>query len=357
MLIDTHAHVIPSDFPPVGDRAAGDRWPRMEPGEDGARMLHTGAPGGRGLRSQSVCWDPAVRLEAMRAKGVDAEVISPMPGLLGYGLSANDGLDLCRFLNEFVVSLCRSDPRRFFGLGLVPMQDPDLAAREMAEVKNAGLLGVEIASNVNGVSLGDERYDEFFTEIDAQGLAVFVHGLAPTFSDRFPASAAAGFGVAAEIAVGAVSLLASGIFQKHPSIRIALSHGAGGFPLMLTRAQFFWGRTWNEEHGPEQTGVSPSEEARKFYYDSLVFDRRALRYLVDTLGAQRLLIGTDHPFMNRESPVGKTLRSLEMPMEDLEDITWNNAFRWLGIEPPLLDYSPSTGNAGRATVGRSGSES
>jgi aminocarboxymuconate-semialdehyde decarboxylase len=342
MLIDTHAHVIPGEFPPVEGRAAGERWPRMEAGSDSARVLLT-APGGRGLTAQPVCWDPTERLAAMDARGVDAEVVSPMPGLLGYALTPEDGLDLCHFLNDFVVGLCASAPRRLFGLGLVPMQHAELAARELANVKKAGLLGVEIASNINGVSLGDARFDELFKEIEAQDLAVFVHGLAPSFADRLPPSAIGGFGIAAEIAVGAVSLLVSGIFQKCPNIRIALSHGAGGFPLMLTRAQFFWGRTWNEEPGPGQDGPSPSELARRFFYDSLVFDRRALRYLVDMLGPEQLLIGTDHPFMHRESPVGKTLRELDLPAADVEAITWLNAFRWLGVDASVAAYSPSAG--------------
>jgi aminocarboxymuconate-semialdehyde decarboxylase len=263
-------------------------------------------------------------------------VISPMPGLLGYALTPDDGRALCDYLNHFVAQLCAAAPGRLFGLGLVPMQDPDLAARGLADVKQMGLQGVEVASNVNGVSLGDARYDDFFKEAEAQQLALFVHGLAPTFGDRMPAGAQGGFGIAAEIAIGAVSLLASGIFQKCPSIRISLSHGAGGFPLMLTRAQFFWGRTWNEAPPSGQTdGPSPSEEARRFYYDSLVFDRRALRYLVDMLGADRLLIGTDHPFMVRESPVGRTLRELELTQQELEAITWDNAFKWLGVPAPV----------------------
>jgi aminocarboxymuconate-semialdehyde decarboxylase len=334
-----HAHVIPGDFPPVGDRAAGARWPAMEPAGDGARRLKPS-----GLLSQAVCWDVAERRQAMQANGVDAEVISAMPGLLGYAFSPQDGLDLCRHLNDTIATMTSQDPRRFFGLGIVPMQDTALAASELANVKSAGLYGVEVASNVNGVSLGDDRFVDFFKEAESQNLAIFVHGLAPTFGDRFPQSAGGGFGVAAEIGIGAVSLLASGIFEKCPTLRIALSHGAGGFPLMLTRAQFFWGRTWNEEQPADGKAfeTSPAAHARRFFYDSLVFDKRALRYLVDMLGTRQLLIGTDHPFMQREKPVGKTLRSLGLDPADVEDVTWNNAFRWLGIAAPALEQAWQT---------------
>jgi aminocarboxymuconate-semialdehyde decarboxylase len=306
----------------------------MEPAADGsaARVLFTGTLSGRGLTAQPVCWDPSARAEAMASRGVDAEVVSPMPGLLGYALPLDDSVALCSFVNEFVIWLCHSLPGRLYGLGLVPMQEPELAARSLAAVKAAGLCGVEIATNVNGVSLGDDRFVDFFREAEAQNLAMFVHGLAPTFADRYPSTAGAGFGVAAEVGIGAVSLAASGIFEKCPRLRIAISHGGGGYPLMLTREQFFWSRRWNEEPPDSPSGASPTETARKFYYDSLVFDRRALRYLVDMLGADRLLIGTDHPFMQREDPVGKTLRTLQLPAEQQDAITWHNCFRWLGVD-------------------------
>jgi aminocarboxymuconate-semialdehyde decarboxylase len=113
---------------------------------------------------------------------------------------------------------------------------------------------------------------------------------------------------------------------------------------MLTRAQWFWGRTWNEEppgeRGPEAAPwaapAGPAELARRFWYDSLVFDRRAIRYLVDLLGADRLLVGSDFPAMPREEPCGRTLRSMGLPSGELEDITWHNAFRFLGIDTPKL---------------------
>jgi aminocarboxymuconate-semialdehyde decarboxylase len=334
MLVDMHAHYLPGDFPPVGERSAGARWPRMLPADGGARVFTTNAEG-TGYTARPVWWDPAERRAAMQASGVDAEVVSPFPGVLGYGYAPEDALDLSRHVNQCVAQLCASDPRHFFGLGMVPLQDPSLAADELATVKRMGLLGVEVASNINGVWLGDERFTPLFKRAEELDLAVFVHGLAPPFGDRIPPSARAGFGVAAEIALGAVSLAASGIFERCPTLRIALSHGAGGYPLMLTRQQFFWGHTWNEEPPSGQTsGPSPSDTARKFYYDSLVFDRRALRYLVDMLGAQRLLIGTDHPAMNREQPVANTLRTLGLSPAEVDDITWYNCFRWLATEAP-----------------------
>jgi len=197
---------------------------------------------------------------------------------------------------------------------------------------------VEIASNVLGQSIGDERFLPFFTEAARLGLAIFVHAM-PAVTDRLPARAMGTYVVGLEGALAAASLITGGTAAACPELRIAFSHAAGGFPLMLPRAQYFWGGTWNEEPPiPERAvmpddGPSPLEYARRFYYDSLVFDRRALRFIVDYLGPSRLLIGSDFPAMPREDPAGRTLRTLDLPPADLEDITWNNAFRWLGIKP------------------------
>ncbi len=332
MLVDLHAHVLPVSFPaaPAGCDPAG--WPSMSPSDDGTRLLVSGA-----LRftARAVFFSAEQRLEAMNASGVDAEVVSPMPPLLNYALPTAAGRDLCRWINEFIVSLCAVEPRRFFGLGTVPMQDPGLAAGELAAVADLGLAGVEIASHVAGVSLGDDRYLEFFAEASRLGMPVFVHAM-PAASERLPRAAAATFGVGVEGALAAAALITSGVAEACPSLRLAFSHGAGGFPLMLPRAQWFWGRTWNEE--PVAAGVadglSPAELARRFYYDTLVFDHRAIRYLIDMIGPDRLFVGSDFPAMDREEPAGRTLLSMGLPDAVLADITWHNCFRFLGIAPP-----------------------
>jgi aminocarboxymuconate-semialdehyde decarboxylase len=244
---------------------------------------------------------------------------------------------LCRGVNEFIARLREADPGRLLGLGTVPLQDPDLAAAELSEVRALGLRGVEIGSNVAGRSLGEERFLGFFQEAARQGLAVFVHATSPTFGDRLPRSAVPSFGFATEIGLAAASLAMGGTVERCPELRLALSHGAGGFPLMLTRAQWFWGGTWDEAppaDGRERPARSPSGLARRFYYDTLVFDRRALRYLLDMIGADRLLIGTDFPAMPREQPAGRTLRSMCLPDDVLEAITRDNCFRFLGLPVP-----------------------
>ncbi|XRQ10503.1 amidohydrolase family protein [Actinomadura welshii] len=333
MLVDAHAHLLPRDYP----AGAPDCFPRMEPIDgDTARLLLFGKTR---FRARDVFFDAERRIEEMAASGVDAEVLTPMPPLLNYGLPAADGLSLARHVNEFTAALCAADPSKLIGFGMVPMQDPDAAAAELAAIREAGLHGVEIASNVLGASIGDERFLPFFAEAERLDLPIFVHAL-PAPTDRLPASAMGTYVVGLEGALAAASLITGGTAEKCPDLRISFSHAAGGFPLMAPRAQYFWGGAWNEEPPvPERAiapddGPSPLEYARRFYYDSMVFDRRALRFLIDLLGHDRLLVGSDFPAMPREEPAGRTLRSLGLPQTELDDITWHNAFRYLGIAPP-----------------------
>jgi aminocarboxymuconate-semialdehyde decarboxylase len=343
-VIDTHAHIFPGDFgpPPAGCDPAS--WPSAEPGEDGAKFLVNGP---MRFPAKAVWFDAERRLEASAASGLDAELLSPFPAILNYRAPAEVGRELCRVTNEYIAGLVAAFPSRFFGLGTVPMQDPDMAAAELTGVAKAGLAGVEIASNINGVSLHDPRFDGFFAECERLGSAIFVHGM-PAPSDRLPGPAVATFGVGAEGALAAAAIISGGVAEKYPGLKIAFSHAAGGFPLMLTRAQWFWGRTWNEEPPPppdQRPGAEPwaaehgpVELARRFYYDSLVFDRRAIRYLADMLGADRLLVGSDFPAMPREDPCGKTLMSMGLSDAELDGILWHNCFRFLGVEPPKLSW-------------------
>ena len=343
-VIDTHAHIFPADFGPAPAGCDPQLWPSTEPNPDadGGKFLLNGP---MRFPAAAVWFDAERRLEASAARGLDAELLSPFPALLNYRAPAAVGLDLARVTNEYIAGLVCAYPSRFYGLGTVPMQDPDLAAAELTAVAKAGLAGVEIASNVNGAGLHEGRFDGFWAEADRLGTAVFVHGM-PVPSDRVPGPATATFGVGAEGALGAVSIVAGGVAEKYPGLKVAFSHAAGGFPLMLGRANWFWGRTWNgepplpESERPEAkpwfAEHGPLDLARRFYYDSLVMDRRAIRFLADLLGTDKLLVGSDFPAMPREDPIGKTLRSMELSDGELSDILWHNCFRFLGVEPPKL---------------------
>ncbi|HEX5368508.1 MAG TPA: amidohydrolase family protein, partial [Dehalococcoidia bacterium] len=234
--IDMHSHIIPAEFPPAGfsDTAA---WPRVEAAESGHGRVVVSGP--VRYNAHELYYDRERRLENMAAHGIDAEVISPLPNLLNYTLPAEDGAAYCRALNEWILDVCHTEPRRFFGLGTLPMQDPDVAARELTALKQAGLAGVIVGSCVAGVSIADKRFLGVFQEIERLDLPVFVHTITPGPGEHLPQAAALTFGFAAEIALATAGLITGGTVEACPNLRIAISHGGGGFALMLARARYF----------------------------------------------------------------------------------------------------------------------
>jgi aminocarboxymuconate-semialdehyde decarboxylase len=346
MLVDMHAHVIPGRLDAVGE---GGRGPHIGPCDDDAHARLLENDRGMQFKARDAFYSAERRLQEMDASGVDAEVVSPMPPLLDYTLPGDAGLELSRRVNEFIAELTRADRHRLLGMGTVPLQAPDLATAELERIRDTGLVAVEITSNVLGRSLHEDEFAEFWAEAERLQMPIFVHGMPGDLGGRVPGGlvAIAGFAVGADCALAATSIVAGGVAERHPALRLAFSHGAGGFPCMLPRANFFWGKTWNEEPSDTGEGISPAQLAKRFYYDGLVMDRRTLRHLIDMMGHTQVLVGSDFPAMDREQPAGRTLRSLELPPDVQEDITWHNTFRFLGIDPPQL-----VGNAaGSATTG------
>jgi aminocarboxymuconate-semialdehyde decarboxylase len=342
VIIDLHTHIVPEHFPPAGNRASARRWPSMDHFEAGRAKVMIVGENFRTVTEQ--CWSPARRIGDIAKEGVDAQVISPMPELLSYWFTPEDALEFGRYTNETIAKLVQSSPTTFYGLGMVPLQDPDLAARELDRVKQMGLAGIELGSNILGKSLGDPSFLPFFDEVQRQGLAVFVHALHPTMRDRIvgPASLDNPIGFPTDTGLTIASLITGGVIERFPALRLAFSHGGGTFPFFLPRLNHAWSGTWNEEPpGParerpnplrEMLPRSPAEYARMLYYDTLLFDGRAIRYLREVMGSSQLIVGTDYPFVPRELPVDKTLRALGFTDEEFEAISWRNCLRFLGVE-------------------------
>ena len=203
MLVDMHAHVIPGALDAVG-ASEDHRGPRIGPCDDDehARLLEND----RGMQFKAIdaFYSAERRLEEQERSGVDAEVVSPMPPLLDYALSGPEGLELSRRVNEFIASLCDGRPGAADGMGMVPMQAPELATAELARVRDMGLVAVEIASNVLGRSLHGDEYEEFWAEAERLEMPVFIHAMPADFGERLPPGLipVAAFAVGADCAAG-----------------------------------------------------------------------------------------------------------------------------------------------------------
>jgi aminocarboxymuconate-semialdehyde decarboxylase len=276
------------------------------------------------------CWSVPRRLDAMAEQRIGQQVLSPMPELLSYWLPLDDAKVMLRYLNDTIASMVAQAPERFIGLGAVPLQDMDAALAELHYcLHQLKMRGVEIASHVNGVSIGDDRFEPFFAEAERKGAAIFVHALRPAGQERIvgplPEQAVCFPG---DIALAAASMITGGVGTRHPRLRIAFSHGGGALPMLLPRLAHAWGAF---PKAKEVLTESPWDVARRFYYDHLVFDPKAVRFLVDSYGSSQVCLGSDYPFnMGDPDPLG-TLEKAGLDADVITAIRSANASRFLGL--------------------------
>lgn len=326
--IDIHTHIVPHSFPAYAGRQANARWPSMAPGHD---CHHCNVMiAGKVFRTVTdECWSLARRLEAMAASRIERQVLSPMPELLSYWMEVDDAEAMGRHVNDSIAAMVSDGQGRFAGLGMVPLQDPERAARCIEQLMRSGSFrGVEIGTNVNGVSIGDPRFEPFFQAAEETGAAIFVHALHPAGMDRLvgPPAMPALVAFPCETAVCIASLMVGGMLTRHPRLRIAFSHGGGAFGLVLPRLMHGWrGMKELAEKVP-----SPAEQARRLFYDTLVYDTATLAFLIERFGMRQLCLGTDHPFTIQEkNPVG-AVEALGLAEGDLQLLLSGNAARFLG---------------------------
>jgi aminocarboxymuconate-semialdehyde decarboxylase len=266
----------------------------------------------------------------MDALDIEVMAINLAPFLIGYELEAATGAQVARVANEAIAAASVAFPDRFVGMGTLPMQDVGLAISELEWVIQSGMAGVQLGSNVNGVYLGDQRFRPIWKAISELGAAVFVHPVnligAERLGDYFLANL---IGNPVDSTRSIADVIFSGLMEEHPELRICFAHAGGAAPYLLGR--------W--DHGylrrPKARGrISrlPSEYLKMLYFDHISHSEPALRFLIDQVGAEQVMIGTDYPFdMGPEEPVGFVERAESLSVDEKRLITFENARRFLGL--------------------------
>ena len=327
-VIDLHTHGLPPRLPAFGRRYAGS-WPEVvATGPCTADIVL----GGRHFRSiTDQCWNLERRITDMDAEDVVRQVISPIPITFAYGLESDGVAELSRVQNEWIADAVRSCPTRFSGLGTVPLQDPDRAAEMVVEVRRElGLAGVEIGSNVRDANLDDRALDSFFASCAEQRALVFVHPWQVLGANRLARyGLAESVGMGAETALAAASLAMGGVLDRYPDLNVVLAHGGGAFLSLLPRIERFWASL------PRVAACvdPPSSYARRFFYDSLVFDPDAVAALIEKVGADHVAVGSDYPFAIAERPAGAALFSARLSEVATETVSTRTAERLLELAP------------------------
>jgi aminocarboxymuconate-semialdehyde decarboxylase len=331
--IDVHAHVVPRDFPAYAGRAAPSAWPSATEAAAVDGLCHRNIIiSGKNYRTVSEkCWSPSRRIADFAEMGLARQAISPMPELLSYWFEPADALQLLRYLNGQIADMVAEAGGALIGLGAVPLQDVDMAIAELRRLMEAeGFAGVEIGSNVNGVPIGDPRFLPFFEACQALDAAVFVHALRPTGMDRLvgPAPLQQVLAYPSDVGLAAASVITANLLLRVPRLRIAFSHGGGTLASLLPRLQQGWGVFPALAQAIE---LAPREQARRLFFDTLVFDGATLQHLVASFGADRLMLGTDHPFNFHERRPVERVTDCGFATQTEEALLWRNAERFLGL--------------------------
>ena len=330
MRIDMHTHIIPDQVPDFAKKFGYEGFIHLEHHRTGAAWMKKGEAYFREVNAN--CWDPQKRFEDMERTGVNMQVVCTIPVMFSYWAKPEDGLDVARFLNDDVAKKVKKYPDRFIGLGTLPMQDPELAAKELERcIQELGLKGVQIGSNINGINLNDASFKPFFETAEKLGAAVLVHpwemiGRAEMPDYWLPWLV----GMPAETSRAICSMIFGGVFEQYPQLRVCFSHGGGSFPGTIGRIEHgFNGR-------PDLVAVDnerdPREYCGHFWVDSIVFDRRQMELILDLFGSERICLGSDYPFPLGELETGKLLDSMSLDQGTKENLFQNAALKWLGID-------------------------
>ncbi len=331
LKFDIHTHIIPDNLPDFTKKFGYEGFVKLKKKSESEADMILFNENFRTIKCN--CWNPKIRLDEMKKANVDVQVISPIPIMFSYWADAKDALEQSQLINDFIANVCEKYPKKFIGLGTLPMQSTDYSLKELERCKNElNLKGVEIGSNINNENLNEDRFFDIFAACQDLSMSIFIHpwqmmGMSKMKKYWLPWLV----GMPAETTRAICSMIFGGIFDKFPKLRVAFAHGGGNFHYTLGRIeQGFLQR-------PDLCAVdnknNPKKYIDKFYIDSLVHSPESLQFLIDNIGANQIALGTDYPFPLGETSPGAVIDKLNsITKKEKERLLHGTALEWLNLD-------------------------
>ncbi|MEQ8581428.1 MAG: amidohydrolase family protein [Marinoscillum sp.] len=328
LKIDMHTHILPEKLPNFAEKFGYGEFISLLHHRQGAALMMKGDKFFREIEEN--CWDPEVRIRDYEKFNTKIQVVCTIPVMFSYWAEPKDCLDLSMFLNDHIAEVVERHPKHYIGLGTVPMQDVDMAIGELERMKELGLPGVQIGSNINQHNLSKPRFFEFFEACEKLDMAVLVHpwdmmGKADMEKYWLPWLV----GMPAETARAVASMIFGGVFARYPKLRVCFAHAGGSFLTTIGRLER--GFECRPDLVAVHNNVNPREYLGKFWVDSITHDPMLLDYVIKLIGSDKVCLGSDYPFPLGDLEIGKFIEEMNLPEDDLENIMYRSTLDWLGL--------------------------
>ncbi len=329
LKIDMHTHIIPQHLPRWSAQFGYSGFIHLEHHQPGRARMMKGDAFFREISSN--CWDPIERIGEYASHHTQAQVVCTIPVLFSYWAKPQDGLTISEFLNDHIAQLAADHPKQYVGLGTIPMQDTDLAIKELERCKTIGMAGIQIGSNINDYNLSEPQFFPVFEACQELGMAILVHpwnmmGFHSMGQYWLPWLV----GMPAETARAICSMIFSGVFEKLPLLRVCFAHAGGSFLPTIGRIEH--GYHCRPDLVAVDNDVNPRAYLGKFWVDSITHDPKLLQYVLDLVGEDKVTLGSDYPFPLGDLDIGAFIEQMDLPAQTVQKIFADNTLDWLGLD-------------------------